>query len=195
MNTYAELVSAVTAFMGQEGNPEVVNQVPLFIALGEATIYRQLRDERMITNTLVGTTPPYILPDDFLEPQAVWIGYSKISYVPPDMILQDEVSTDTATLWSVLGTELLFNGATTDTTTLSYFAKPAPLVEEVNNLFLLNPDLFLYAALSEAMIFVRDESRSGVWKGLFAEKLAAVRSAAWDARLPRAQPLNSYQLR
>ena len=60
---------------------------------------------------------------------------------------------------------------------------------ETNALFLLNPDLYLYAALAQAMVFLRDEARQAVWDGLFQQKLQELKDASWHARIPKQQPL------
>lgn len=191
MNTYQGLTAAVTAFAGQEGNPEFTQQVGTFIALGEADIYRKLRHDRMLKSIPVGTAPPYLIPDDFLEAAAVDHGYDVCEYAPPDIVRDIEATTDAPTLWSLFGSELVFDGTPTDVTILIYYAKPPELIAAVNPLFVQNSDLFLYAALSHAMIFLRDEARQAVWAGLFQTKLAELIGSAWDARVPKRQPLTT----
>jgi hypothetical protein len=189
MNSYSELSAAVTAFAGQEGNPEFTNQVGLFISLGEDQVYRSLRHDRMIKSAALSGSPPFLIPDDFLEMSAVNHGYDLCEYAPPELVLSAPASTDPPTLWSILGSELVFDGTPTAETVISYFAKLPNLVNEPNALFLLNSDLFLYATLTQAMIFLRDEAREGAWDGLFKRKLDEINAASWHARLPKQQPL------
>jgi hypothetical protein len=191
MNTYNELSTAVTSFAGQDGNPDFTNMVGVFIDLGEADIYRLLRHDRMVKHYTLGGAAPYEVPDDFLEAAAVNQGYAVCEYAPPDLLLSIEASTDVPTHWSIFGNEFIFNGTPTVETVISYFARPTSLATEANALFKLNPDLFLYAALSHAMIFLRDEARQAVWTGLFRAKLAEINAASWDARVPRQQPLRT----
>lgn len=191
MNTYAELVSAVSAFLGQDGNPDVEAMVPVFVSLGEDDIYRRLRHPFMVKNAAVGTVSPYTVPDDFLEAVAVWNGYEKIEYLPADRILASEATSEEPTQWSVLGEELIFDGTPTTVTTLSYYAKPDSLATSTNRLFLANSDLYLYAALTQSIPYLRNEERAQVWGQLYAKKLEDLKLAAWDADRPHGQPMYS----
>ena len=191
MSTYTDLANSVTAFAGQEGNSEFTNQVGTFIELGEADIYRSLRHDRMVKSYAMTGSAPYLIPDDFLEAVAVNHGYAVCEYQPPEILLNAEASTEPPTQWSIFGSEFVFNGTPTAETVVSYFAKLPALVTQPNALFLLNPDLFLYAALAHAMIFLRDEGRQSVWAALFKQKLQEIEAASWHARLPKQQPLKT----
>lgn len=190
MNTYSELLAAVGAFIGQGGNSEVETQIPVFISLGEDEIYRDLRHDRMLKTASIGLFP-FVLPDDFLEAKAFWCGDTVISYVQPDMIINsDETSTNTVTTrWSILGNELIFDVLPSGCGELIYYAKPAPLATEVNVLFKQNSDLFLYAALANAMIFLHDETRLQSWVAAYQAKINSLMGVSWDERIPKAQPL------
>ncbi len=190
MNTYTELLNAVTSYAGQDGNLEFTDMVPLFISLGEADVYRNLRHDRMIKNIAINSViPPYLIPDDCLEMVAVLQGYSQCEFVTSDFILSKPATATDPTVWSILGNELIFDGTPTSNTAISYFSKPVELAQAANPMFVQNPDLFLYAALSHAMIFLRDEVRQGIWDGLFRQKLQEIMGAAWSARLPKQQLL------
>lgn len=189
MSTYSDLSTAVTSFAGQEGNSEFTNQVGTFVELGEADVYRSLRHDRMVKSYALSGSAPYLIPDDFLEPVAVNHGYTACEYRPPEIILAVEATLEAPTAWGIFGSEFVFNGLPTAETVVSYFAKLPALVTQPNALFLLNPDLFLYAALAHAMIFLRDEGRQAVWTGLFRQKLDEINAASWHARLPKQQLL------
>lgn len=193
MDTYAELVSAVEAFIhGSDIDPRVSTQVPVFIDLGEAAVYRNLRDHRMIQNVnLDYENPPYLMPSDYLEADSMHVGYTEVNFVLKEAILQNEVTEDVPTWWSIHGQEFIFNGTPTDTTILTYYARPAALATEVNDIFLLNSDLFLYAALREAMVFMRDEERMAIWAANFQQRLQEAQLAAWAQSAPRGQPVRS----
>lgn len=191
MSTYSDLSTAVTSFAGQEGNSEFTNMVGTFIELGEADIYRSLRHDRMVKSYALSGAAPYLIPDDFLEPVAVNQGYAMCEYKPPEVLLAVAASAEVPTAWSIYGSEFVFDGAPNAETVVSYFAKLPALVTQPNALFILNPDLFLYAALAHAMIFLRDEGRQSVWAALFKQKLQEIEAASWHARLPKQQPLKT----
>ena len=51
----------------------------------------------------------------------------------------------------------------------TYYATPGTLSNAVYNLFTHNPDLFLFACLSEARAFIQDDKRIPVWESKYAE--------------------------
>jgi hypothetical protein len=190
MNTYAELTSALKAFIGQQGNAEVESQIPVFVSLGEDDIYRVLRHDRMLKTLSLGTLP-FTLPDDFIEAKAFWCGDSTLEYVAPDAIINTNETSTTTTCWSILGGELIFDAPPSGCGELIYYAKPEPLATATNVLFKQNSDLFLFAALAHAMIFLRDESRQQSWASAYQGKLSTLIRSAWDERIPSGQTLST----
>lgn len=193
--TYQELVSVVTGYLqgdSASADPTVVVMVPTFISLGEADIYRTLRDFRMLQDVNIDyANPPYLIPGDYLETDSVRVGYQDMEFVSKNDILSEEASDSLPTCYSLQGREIIFNGTPDDTAILTYYAKLPALSEATNDIFLLNPDVYLFAALFEAMIFMRDEKRQAVWEGQFTRRLGEVVDASWAAKMPRGQSIRS----
>lgn len=195
--SFTNMSDAVIAFAGQQGNYEFTSMVGAFIGLGESDVYRNLRHDRMVKSVVIGSgagTNPYPLPDDFLEAVTVTHAGSPCTFKPPDVVLMAGTSDGPPTCWAILGGGFIFDGTPTNETVVVYFARLTALVEEQNVLVDLHPDLFLYAALAHAMIFLRDEQRQGIWEGLFQRKLQEIDSASWHARIPKQQTLTIRSL-
>ena len=53
---------------------------------------------------------------------------------------------------------------------------------------------FLFAALAQAMLFLRDEARQGIWDTMAKQKREELMASSWDARIPKQEPLRTRYL-
>lgn len=199
--TYAEFKSLVQAYLHQEGNPKIADQVDNFIALGEAPINRVARTQQMLGTVLVselatGDPVTYPVPSDFLEVYGIWEDDDPVEYVQVDKLRKLGQETQTANCppyYSVFGGYLIFTKAVTDSMTLTYYAKPTALASisgEINtSLFPKHMDLYLYSAMAEAAPLLRDEQRGAYWQTKRDTVFAEMKLEDWSSHLPKAQPL------
>jgi hypothetical protein len=200
--TYTEFKALVQAYLHQEGNPKISAQVDNFISLGETAINRRIRTQRMLQTVLLsdlatGDPATYPVPADFLEVYGIWEGSEPIEYLSVDQIRKvghaQADGCDTGPYYSVLGGYFIFTEAPTDSTTLTYYAKPAALSSnsgEISTpLFPKFQDLYLYSALVEAAPLLRDEPRAAYWLQQRERILAEIQLEDWNSSIPKAQTL------
>jgi hypothetical protein len=60
----------------------------------------------------------------------------------------------------------------------TYYKRPTTILSAVNDLFSLNPDLYLFAALAESVAFLKDDQRVPMW---IAKRDAVIRSVNEEA--------------
>jgi hypothetical protein len=200
--TYAQFKSLVQAYLHQEGNPKIADQVDNFVELGEATINRRVRTQAMLSTVLVsdlatGDPATYPAPSDFLEVYGIWEDGEPVEYLPVDRLrkvghaVADGCQVDPH--YTVLGEYFVFTEAPTASTTLTYYAKPAALAgisgKISTSLFPKYSDLYLYSALTEAAPLLRDEERAAYWSQQRERILAEIAVEDWDSAIPAAQPL------
>jgi len=197
--TYQELQDRILAYLGHipDPDPSVLAALPSFIEQAEDRIYRELRDQRMARNVFVldlgsGTLPPFVLPDDFLGNGGVFDGATEWEQVPIAVLLDKDACQGAAQRYAINANELVIqDNAANPTTVLNYYAKPARLSAATtanNQIFQQNPDMFLYGALAEASIFMRDPNNGAMWNQQFLARLAALRMEQWNAKWAELTP-------
>ena len=185
ITTYAGLKEAVADYLGRD---DLTQRIPMFIALAEKRMNRDLRLRLMerrakaVVSPLISGCP---LPccrepgswDVFMEMRDVVFesggNISNLAYVPPDDYQRESALTGLPRRYTIIGTRL-FLSPTPDSAgelRLLYYAEIPPLSDEFQENALLRtaPDLYLYAALAESIPFTRGSVPGELWTQYYTE--------------------------
>jgi len=173
ISTYADLQ---TALQNWTKRSDLSSYIPDFITLGEARINREVRSKYMetrTTDTLNSTTPYITLPSDLSNLRAVFLTSGgvlrQLRYMAPEFLMMkyNQASTDQEpSYYTIIGSEMRFGPWPDSNYTIEfwYYKALAALSGATNTLFTSNPDLYLYASLTAAMPFMKDDKRIGLWE-------------------------------
>lgn len=187
ITTYSELVTAVQSWLHRS---DLATQAVDFITLGESHLNRNLRCPDMETTATVITSISdryAVLPAQFNEAVSLdYLGDPLRNYEAADVARSSMVnSAGLPTAFSVTS-QIEFDRISDQSysMTLSYVKRLDLAVESTNWLLTRHPDVYLFAALTEAAPFLRDDERVILWT---AKRDAAVLAAAGyeQARRPR----------
>lgn len=157
------------------------NSLDLIIQLGEARVYRGdrqsegLRASSMVTPLSVAVTANTApLPDDFLElKEAFFDGKQPMDVVSVEDLRRLGVQSPAGgdAVWCAQdGDTLTFFPSAGDSLLLGrYYAQPAALETALNPTFNRYPELFLYAALYEAALFLGMDEKQPLWEKRYRE--------------------------
>ncbi len=146
-----------------------VNVLDLIIGLAESRVYRDLRASSMVTALNVAVVANVAaLPATLLELKEVYFsGKRPLEIVPLDRLREFEAGGYTgggnAVYCAQDGDTLRFWPPATGTVLGSYYAKPAALETALNATFTRYSELFVFAALVEAMPFLGMEAKVPMW--------------------------------
>lgn len=173
IDTYATLQTAVSNWLARS---DLSVRIPEFISLGEARIQREVRS-RLQEQRVTTDVSTYInVPSDFLELRSIWVTSGStafaLQYLVPDALFAMYPSTSAGGLpkhYTIFGDEIKFGPVpdSTYTVELWYFKRLEALSSAVNTLFTRNPDLYLYASLTSAIPFLKDDKRIQTWESLY----------------------------
>jgi hypothetical protein len=157
-----------------------VNTLDLMIAMGEARVYRDLRASSMQSALSAAVTSnAATLPADLIELKEVYFsGKRPLDIIPLDRLraleADDNLSGADTRYCAQDGDTLRFWPPATGTVLGSYYAKPAAL-ETVTwasaTTFARYPEVFLYAAMVEAMPLLGMEEKLQLWEAKFQQAL------------------------
>jgi len=180
--TYAELVTNVADWAAR-GDPTFTAKVPDFIHLGEARIWRKLRVSDMVVpaNLVVPAAQNWVaLPSDWLAFKRIrTTAIARIEYMPPDQ-LDDLPTPGDDARYSVEGRRLLYGTTPAANLTLDirYYQHPGFLITVGTTWLLIKaPAAYLYAALIEGALFVKNAAKAGEWGALLDKELGELKSA------------------
>lgn len=153
---YSELVIAVGEYLNRA---DLVDVMPRFVAMAEAKLNRRLRDRRMLVAATLtpdanGVCP---LPADYIEAETV-----QANTAPPKIIeaaagryaARYDVS-GPPQVYTIVGSTLRLAPISETTVNLTYFGKlPALETAQTNWLLETYPEIYLYAVVYEAAIYV-----------------------------------------
>lgn len=191
LSTYADLQSAVSNWLKRS---DLTNYVGDLITLGETWIYRHARTREMETALSVTIASGVAaLPNDFiaLKNARIESAHKNLSIRPAEWIY-DQFPNRSATgipgYVAVEGSNLIFGPATDSTYTISgtYYANLGAVADSAHALFTNNPDLYLFAALSEAELFIKNDPRSAIWMAKRDQILMDVNGQAQESRFSQA---------
>ncbi|AMM22991.1 phage adaptor protein [Variovorax sp. PAMC 28711] len=180
--TYTDLQTSVQGWLAR-GDALVTSRIPDFIALGEERIWRDLRVSDMIT-TLTLTVPnganSVALPADFLEFKRITTaGYMRLDYMAADQ-LADLTAPGRPNVYSIEGRTFIYGQTVGASTAFSarYYARAAALaITPTNWLLTKAPSVYLYAALVEAYIFVKNPEEAARYGVLLDKAIREMESA------------------
>lgn len=173
ISNYTDLQTAVQGWMVR-GDQLVIARIPDFIRLGEERIGRRLRVSGMVslpvTLTIIAGQNWVALPADWLEFKRITSAAEpRIEYMAPDA-LADLPLCGNPRAYSIEGNRLLY-GQTPNADlplTVKYYQRPPLLSITASNwLLAASPSVYLYAALIEGAMFVKDSAKAGEWGTLF----------------------------
>lgn len=183
LDNYSALKTSVQAWLAR-GDSLVIDRIPDFIRLGEERIGRRLRVSGMVSLPTTLTIPAgqnwVALPTDWLAFKRVRSAAEpRIEYMTPDA-LEDLPPAGDASKYSIEGRRLLF-GQTPGTDlalTVRYYQRP-PYLQDATSTWLLTeaPSVYLYAALVEGAMFVKNSAKAGEWGTLFDKAVDELQSA------------------
>ena len=171
MSTFAELKDDIAKWLNREGMTEVTSMAADFLGLAERRTYRDL-DLRPLEEQVATTTASLALPADFLRMKNVWVEYNGDPVVvrgtSMQNVLREQQRVPTVPQWYTLsGSNIVLGPSPDQSYTLNYvYYKNLPALSDANttNWFSLNvPELFLFGALLEAALYLKDDARAALW--------------------------------
>jgi hypothetical protein len=187
ISTYQELLDAIENHLDRS---DLDSRIPEFVVLGEARIGREVKARQMEQRVSTTPTSTYVnLPSDYVSMRGVRITGSTIGwldYITPDAFFSGFSSSNAGSSikYTIFGDELIFPTTPTGDVELWYYKKLAALSGANNTLFTVNPDLYLYAALTAAAPYLQDDKRINVWEGLWRMSRDSVNVAHEAGRYP-----------
>ncbi len=181
INSYSTLVTAVGNWLNRS---DLTANIPDFIRLGEARIYRDLRINAMLAS-FSGTIAAGVIavPSDFLEFKRVHVvtdPITPLTVVSPDYIMQSWPNRSSDGIPRAIardGSNFIFGPYPDSTYAVagSYYQRMTLLLSASSNWFTSNaPDLLLYASLVEAEPFIMNDERVILWEGKYQQAKMSV---------------------
>lgn len=187
---YGELKEEVRSYL--YNRKDLTLRIPQFITFGENTIFRRLRcranEARFVTDLGLDKTG-FPLPDDFIEMKFLLVD-GKPMERRSDIDYLARLNVDNAPglpSWfaRVLDEIKVWREADSDyAVEMIYWQDQAgDMTQDADStpVLLFAPDLYLYAALIEAMPFLVKDERIGTWQNMFEQGLAQVDNQTQEA--------------
>ncbi len=185
ITNYPTLVAALEEYLARD---DLQSYAPLFVQQAEGRFNTDLKvvDMHKSTGALDLAAGSIALPADFIDWVAVEWTPSAGSPQRPLMLRYVEADSPEfrtrhrpngpAQFYTVLAGRVRVMPAAAGKLEMTYYSRiPALSAARTTNwLIEKSPEIYLYGALLEAMLFQKDEERSGQWFGLLDKRLAAV---------------------
>lgn len=186
--TYDSLITDIQSYM-ERSDATTIAQIPRFIMLGENRIASEVRGLgilKVVSGSLSIGNPVLAKPTRWRENASFRVtsgtakktvfqrSYEYCTYYSPDAAVQG-----TPRFYSDYGYEHFFIAPSPDLAysfELMYYERPEPLstLVETNWTTQYAPQLILYAALLEAMPYLKTDDRIPVFQGYYAQAVASV---------------------
>lgn len=161
----------------QIGNTFSTATLDLIVGLAEERIYRDLRASTMVDSavlTVTSNTAP--LPADLIELKALWQNRDEpIEIIPLDRLNRVGTNGGNTYFAALDGDNLRFAYEASGTVNCEYYARPTAMKDETtwaNQTTLARyPDVFLYGAVCEAMPFLGEDARVGLFEQKYSQAL------------------------
>lgn len=187
ISTYAELLTALENHLDRS---DLDDRLPEFVVIGEARIGREVKAKQMEQRVSTTPTNEYVsVPADFVSLRGVRIQGTQtgwLDYLSPDAFFSAFASTNsrTSNKYTIFGDEMVFPATPTGDVELWYYKKLIALATATNTLFTVNPDLYLYAALTASAPYLLNDKRIPIWEGLYKQTKDSVNMAHEAGRFP-----------
>lgn len=173
---YSELVIAAGEYLNRA---DLVDVMPRFVALAEAKLNRRLRDRRMLGSVALTSDAggACALPADFVEVERVLAGDAspRVLEAAAGRYAGRLDAAGPPQVYTISGHALHLAPAAETTVLLSYFAKlPALETTQSNWLLEAHPDVYLYAVVHEAAIYIAAAAMAEAAASLLRDALEAV---------------------
>jgi hypothetical protein len=179
LSTYSDLQTSITNWLHRA---DLSSQIPDFIALAEADIYRRLRVTNMEntgTDTLSAET--LALPTGFRELRNIQLNTDPVILLkymaPADMDMRYGGTSGKPMFYCIIGNEFQFAPVPDGSYTVqyTYWAAFDPLSTTSTNWLLTNhPDVFLYGSLIQSAPYIQNDQRLIVWEKMYEQALSRV---------------------
>lgn len=183
ISTYSELQTAVSNWLVRTDSA-LTNRVPEFIALAEAEINRVLRVRQMEASAdITIDARNESLPTGFMSMRRIYLNTSPVtflSFLPSEEFWERNGGSTTGkpVYYTLEGDEFQFGPAPDGTYTgKCLYWKRQDVSASNHNLFVQNPDLYLYGALLQAEPFLKNDARIAVWTPMYAKALGQIQAA------------------
>lgn len=177
--TYSQLLTQIAKWMNRG---DLGPFIPDFIANAEARIATDLRLRRMIVRTTLAVTMgnPAPLPEGWLEFKTISLNGDDLDFMPMRQLTgRFRDCSGLPVCYSIEGEQIFF-GPSPDgaySVDVSYYKQLEPLASSATNwLLTAKPNLYLYAAMAEASLFVKKPDDANYWGGLYSGILQALQA-------------------
>lgn len=175
LTTYSEITTALEKWLNREGFSSLTDQISDLIAIGQRRIHRDCdlnAMEEVVSLTI--DSQAVDTPADFKRTKSITIqGDSHTSEVTgaSHQAVMSYASNERPTKFSVIGSKFYFGPPPDQTYTaqLVYF-KALPILSDVNTTNWLSenePEFLIYAAMVEACLFLKDDTRAQLWEARY----------------------------
>lgn len=190
MTSRSELAAAATRWLRRQGDTDFDADVDVLIRNMEARLARVVRHTSMeIVTTLALAGRSATLPTDCLELRSLSLqgDTRKLDLVTMEVLHEHDAWNSTGgipRMFAISDREVYFAPSGTHTLDLVYWARPAALVDDADTNYLLTNhfDLYLYALLAEAAIFLQDERAQVGYEARFSDALRTLLRSDGDYR-------------
>lgn len=196
--TYTDLTNRISGYL--KGRTDLTDRIPEFITLAEKRINRKLRVEEMVSTATLTAAAEMTLPTDFLEADAVVYEQTpKVVLLPGSKRTAQRLyaynDTGIPRMYRMRGASMLLHPTpqSAEDVTVEYYAEPDGLTSDnaTNTIFPKYADVYLWAAMAEASLYLMDDVRAEQWDARAQAAMeeankAAARRHARGARVSRA---------
>lgn len=168
LSTYADLVAAILSYLARDNDGAVI-PTATFVLLSTTEFNRRLRTHFQETShsvSTVGGTATYAIPDDCLNIREITVTGTvlrTLEYVSPNEIDAYRLNTETGCphVYTIEGQSIRVApvpDSSSYTINTKYYQKIGVLdADNLNWVYENYPDLYLYASLVEAMVFLGED--------------------------------------
>lgn len=182
LSNYTEISASIADWLNRAGFSEITDRVEDFILLAHKRIVREVRAPWMeddATPSVSATTGEASLPADYLDAKS--LTYTDTSATktyglvraPRYIVEHKQADTGPCKFYEVNGSTIYVGPmpAADDEFILYYYADPGPISSTTATNVISNeaPELYLYGALIEAAIFMKDSETAALYKQEFLE--------------------------
>lgn len=186
INTYATLKTAITYWLDITAT-DLTNQIDDLVTLGEKRIHREARtsdNEATLTTSISSGT--VALPSDYVEMRYCYVNTSPVQILQrrqPEWIYENYPTRSGGGKPLFFAREagnLIFGPYPDSTYAINgiYYKRAGTLSSATYNLFLNNPDLYLFACLAESEIIIGRDNRVALWEAKYQKVLGMVNGEA-----------------